>query len=699
MGLWAQISPPIASVSSLAETRFHPYTGQYPPLMEARSAGRNLFALILAAAFLAGTAADAATTRVQNQFLTGEIIPAPADGTANAAAISAARELQSGPRRAETPDLYGRRARLIAVSLGLSGPEAAKAEEFYRARAWTLAMKSGGGGLLRVEPNASRAALTASTQRARAAMRDPNWASAAPGALPVAGPPRVNWAEAKTPPLLTAPAPARKRVAVPAPAAPAPAQSLMSRLSFGLPEFLSLDREARISRLQDRSADYDRRARAITEKNTGDSASGWFRRQLLSAQSSFYAMGALVNDPSAMKRAASAAGESVVRGMFPDKAYAADHPGTWRAAIIDHLAASVDPKLRLLVSVSTIGAKKGLEDTMTVARAVERYDKRGSFWNAADAALAAGNLGLDIAGAVTPAAAARLAVREAASAPRSFLKTSGIRPDLAQTIETNYRRTAELEREYLTKKRSGAPAAELAALRKQSRELYQTNAVLQTEMPELREFFANAKPGDPASPAVMQVVAANMGTQLETVNGVRLANYTSLARDMKAGGVKPNPGKALDDGTLTGSGAHLMRDGSPHMVSVADRLTSGLVLLMTGYADAHRATKTMSGLMYEFEGVKNAARVPLSREVFSDVLTQNELMVPEVPLQNIKRVRSWRAEINPAAPGQLIFRYSEPLVAVEGLNPDALVTALKELPHSNTMRVAIPDQVEPFINR
>ncbi|MDE2143060.1 MAG: hypothetical protein KGJ84_11685 [Elusimicrobia bacterium] len=163
---------------------------------------------------------------------------------------------------------------------------------------------------------------------------------------------------------------------------------------------------------------------------------------------------------------------------------------------------------------------------------------------------------------------------------------------------------------------------------------------------------------------VMQAVAANMGVPLKTMpKGVRLAGRNSLGRDIEAGGVLPNPGKALDDGTITGTGAHLLRDGSPHMVSVADRLTGGAVLLMTGYADAHRVKKTLSGVMYEFEQVADAARIPPTREVFTDVLTQGETVVPQA----------------------------------EGA--DMILAELDAMPHNGTMRVEISSEADVHIRR
>lgn len=671
--------------------------------MEKRHVPGIFLALALTTVMVVAERTRAAETPIQVKFLVGERIPPPDPRAANSRAIQTARELQAGPHPGESPDAYGRRAQAVAVSLGLSGQDAAKAGALYRQRAlWQPAMRNG-GGFLRPGQGPSQAALNASN-KARAVMRHPDWPSAtADGAGPLMNPDarsQPRWAPVKTPPLLMA-LPKPKRTVVPAPEKPAREEgSALSRAAAGfrLPAFFSQSRSERIETLAGWSADYSRRADALTERSTGDSASGWFRRKLLQTQSAFYAAGALVNDPAAMKQAARAAGDSIGRGMFPEKIYETRHPGTWKSAAINALMDNVGPKGRIALSLGSIGVRQASDDAAGAYRAVAAYNDRGSFWSAADAVTATGVLGLDLA-SVTPAGVGRFGLRQVALAPRTFLKTSGIRRELAATLEANYRRTAELNQAYREGKRTGAPKARLAAIRDQSWELYHQNAAMQTEIPALRDYFKNAKPGDPASPEVMQVVAANMGGELETVSGVRLANYSSLQRDMRAGGIKPNPGKALDDGTMTGSAAHLLRDGSAHMVSVADRLTGGLVMLMTGYADASRATKTMSGIMYEFEGVPNAARVPLPREVFSDVLSQRELMVPEVPLRNIKRVRSWRAEVNPANESQLIFRYTEPLVPAEGLNADALVASLKSMPHPNSMRVEIPGELDPFINR
>lgn len=664
-------------------------------------AGRVFLALALMAASLAG--AQAAPTRVQNEFMTGAAIAAPAPTAANRSAVLAARELQAGPHPNETPDQYKRRAETIAISLGITTPEAIKKTgEYYRSRAWALAMRNGGGSLLSAPTN-HRAALTASNARARAVMGGVNWQSPAPDMLKptikTVQPARADWTAAKTPPLLMAPAP-RKRTVVPVPAATSSSgESLWSRVSAGfhVPAFLGQSREKRVRTLDSWSAGYTKSAEAITEKSTGDSASGWFKRKWIETQSGFYALGALVNNPPAVKQAANAAGTSIVIGMFPDKFYEAGHPGTWKSSIIRNLSEHIPLSLRAGYSVSKVVADQVSEDAAGAYHGVKKAYARNSFWNAADATMSVGTLGLDLA-SVTPAGALRTGLRTGVRAiPRAL---SGVTHESAEILTANYRRIAVINDEYRAAKMAGAPKAKLDELRVESQTLYDTNAHLQRDISGMREWFANAPAGEPLPPWIMGRLADNMGVPLQTLpKGVRLVKDTDFLRVVSNGGVKPNANKMLTDGSMTGSFAHLNKDGSAHIVSVAERLTSGNILLMTGYADALRADKTMSGIMYELQNVKNAARVPQTREVFNDVLSQGEYMVPEVPLENIKFIRSWVAEINPANTNQLIFRYSEPFVYTEGLDPKVLIDTLKTMPHNSSMRVAIPHDVEPFISR
>lgn len=658
--------------------------------MKIRLTARITVSFALAAACLAGTNAPCASTPAQTKFLAGEAVAPPDAKAANARVIHAARELQAGPQPGESPELYGRRAQGIGLALGLTNPEAIRAGEVYRNRAmWTGALKgSGGFG----GPGVNRQALAASGQRARAVMANPNWsAPTAVGQIPYrtgARPaPSAAAAFKRTP----AVPPMLRRREVPPPVKPVASEDGFFTKLRSIPGFLKKPAAERSRISYDRSAALFARAGAITEANSGDGVGAWFRRKGLQARGTLYALSGLLDDGPGMKKTVDAAGASIASGMFPEQGLKRALPGKASAYLIDTLSQHVPPKWRLLLGVSAVGAKTLSADAVASYRAVTKTSERASFWNAADAVMSVGVLGLDVAGMVSPAGALRNGVRGAVrTGPRAFLRKDGVRPELAAELEASYLRIEDINGQYRRRKIAGAPKEELDGLLAESASLSERNTRLQTEIPALRDYFKDAKPGDPASPEFMEVLAANMGVKVETVSGVRMGGYSSLKRDMGAGGIMPNPGKALDDGTITGSAAHLLRDGSPHLVSVADRLKGGLVLLMTGYADANRATKTMAGVMYEFEGVQHAARVPLSREVFRDAMSQGELMVPKVPLENIKYVRSWRAEINPANDRQLIYRSTDRVALDPTLDADAILEMLKNMPHRETMRIGIP---------
>lgn len=452
--------------------------------------------------------------------------------------------------------------------------------------------------------------------------------------------------------------------------------------------------------------DYNRRGNAITERSSGDSLLAWADRKRLKLQGTLSNLAGFVNDTEALGRSWSSVKNSVVAAVNRPA------PKLTFTQRLQQSAFSTVTSLFPGLALAAVSAVQVKDDGAAVVGAIKRYRAHPSNWTAADAALTTTGAAADVAGMATMGGAGALrrtvvvAADEVAAAgrfgriiPRPWLREAEIHPALAETLETHYRRTVELERQFASRKRAGAPRAELDAIREESWGQYRQGRDLQAQMPALRRYFETAVPGTPGSPEFMRAVATNMGTELETVNGMRLAGYGSLKRDIEAGGILPNPKKALDDGVLTGSGAHLLADGSPHMVSVADRLQGGLVLLMTGYADASRVRKIEEGIMYEFEGVQNAARLPATRQVFFDVLGQSELMVPSVPLERIRYVRAWRSRLNPTDPKQVIFEYTDRLPLDAASGADAVQGALKGLQPRNQMRIAIPDDTSRFTYR
>jgi len=691
---------PCTELLHLAKSRRRGYPSQMPPL---RTPASVLFVLFLAVS--AVSTARAASTP-QRLFLTGESLSAPQNSAPNARPIQAAREIQAGPHRGETAGSYGRRVEAAALALGLNAVEAAQAKKLYLGR-----MTGGGtrptGGSHTVDWTA---ALTNSRLRAGPLMHAPNWS--APTPLGPGG--RTNPALARAfpaarPSLVMQPAPKRRAAVVPPLTTSATSRPTPTRTPQGSYLGLLFSRNMGGSQKADTffswGADYNRRGNAITEKNSGDSLLAWANRKRLKLQGTLSNLSGVANDPDTYARAWKS-----VRGAIAEF----DKPRptlTFRQQQITNIFTSVNsvfPMLGVAVGLAPV-VQQGAVD---VSDAVQSCRAHTSKWNCADSGLKAAGpvadaVGLMTLGGSTVLRRGALAVADEALAagrfgkavPRRWLREAEINPALAETLETSYRRTEELEKQFSSRKRAGASRTELDAIREESWGQYRQARDMQTQIPALKRFFAEAEPGTPGSLEYMRVVAANMGTEVETVAGLRLASYGSLSRDIKAGGIMPNPKKALEDGTLTGSGAHLLADGSPHMVSVAGKLQPGLVLLMTGYADASRINKIEGGIMYEFEGVRNAARLPPTRQVFFDALEQDEIMVPSVPLDRIRHVRAWRSRLNPDKPGQVIFEYTDRLPIGASGDADALLAKLKGMSPRNMMHVEIPVDPSQFSYR
>ena len=492
-----------------------------------------------------------------------------------------------------------------------------------------------------------------------------------------------------------------------------------------------------------------RRMRAIADANTHEStngsASGWATHYAAAAASAYMSFNAFLNDGEAQARAIKSAPHAIaaaVRGAIEDSGPAAraareravDESGrrfrkdpSWSAAFDVERAAMKSAGDGMPGGGVIAGVLQDVvEDTVKAGKGIRTWYKTRDAWNALDATSGVARVvtevgvpgvgGAALKGTARVARAGEEAVEavtlaektvegtEAAGrfgkvAPRPMLEDAGAHPALAEALEVHYRRTAELEKQFKARKLAGAPREELDAIREESWEQYRQARDLQAQTPAMKEYFAKAKAGEPGSPEFMRFVATNMGTELETVDGVRLAGYNSLRRDLEAGGIMPNARKAAAPGTLSGSGTHLLADGSEHMVSIAERLQGGLVLLMTGYADASRVKKTEEGIMYEFEAVQNAARLPQTRQVFFDALGQNELMVPSVPADRIRYVRGWRSHLNPADPNQVIFEYTERVPLSPTADAAETEKAVRALAPVNQMRVAIPADNSRFIYR
>jgi hypothetical protein len=494
-----------------------------------------------------------------------------------------------------------------------------------------------------------------------------------------------------------------------------------------------------------------RRMKAVADANTHDStkgsASGWATHYAAAAASAYMRLNAFLSDGDAELRALKSAPRAIASAVRASIADSGPAAAAARARAGDEAGRRFrkDPSLSTALDVERAAMKQSgdyspipgariiagllqdvVEDTVKAGKGVRTWYRTKDAWNALDAtagvARVAAEVGVPGVGGAVVKGGSRVArageeaveLAEAAEttfesadaagrfgkvAPRPMLEEAGAHPAMAEALEIHYRRTEELEKQFLARRKAGASRAELDAIREDSWGQYRQARDLQAQLPAMKEYFAKAVPGEPGSPEFMRVVATNMGTKLETVNGVRLAGYNSLRRDLEAGGIMPNAKKAAAPGTLSGSGTHLLADGSEHMVSIAENLKGGLVLLMTGYADASRVKKTEEGIMYEFEAVQNAARLPPTRQVFFDQLAQDELMVPSVPVDRIRYVRAWRSHLNPANPHQIIFEYTDRVPLSPTADAAATEQALRSLKPTNQMPVEIPADVSQFTYR
>lgn len=636
-----------------------------------------------------------------SQFLLGAELGSPV--LLREPARSAA-EAQNGPRIGESYAAYGERLRRAGLALGLTPAQANAARDMYlrrHAARWRSSSP---------QPPSTGPNMRASKDRVARALRAPGWSARLPE--PVAAPSRrllPSEAAARVDPAIAAIMrdPPRRRGA-----APVPLRREPERSGGDLPTFWEWASGGRSGRDGHRdsyygwAARFNQRADSITRESTGDSAGGWLSRKSYRAAATASSLFGWLNDDEAPGRmwtgltgALTRAGNGLIDSVR-------ERPSRTALTL---LAVSADPKGFATRLAAADGERRGER----IGASITRAWRSGSTWDALDASYItvseAGEVASYAAG--VPALARKVVLRESLDAAaaasgaaqalprlpmRPWLVESGVNDSLGSVLEGNYRRLAELDRQFVSRRQSGAGAAELDAIREESWRLYAENRELQTNIPALREYFAaNPSPGTPGSRVFMEAVAANMGVELVTLpRGVRLAGVRSLRRDLDAGGILPNPNKATPEGQLTGSGAHLLLDGSPHMVSVAERLNPGIVLLMTGFADARRTEKITSGIIYEFEDVADAARLPDSRQVFHGALNQREYMVPQVPLDRIRRVRFWNAELNPSDSRELLFDFTEPVALSPGADAEAVMEALRAAPRPNRYRVRIPTEAE-----
>ncbi len=656
-------------------------------------------ALLLVFALGASTRVSAASFE-QTMFMTGAPFASP---VLLREPLRSAAEAQRGPNTGETRAAYGERLRRAGLALGLTPAQADAARDMYlrrHAARWTAATP---------RPPAVRPDLRATRGRVDRALRAPAWVARVPEPAPAST--RLllpSEASARLDPSIAAilrqSAPRRQPAVVPARREPA-------RAGGDLPTFWEWagggapGRDGHRASFYDWAARYNARADSITSESTGDSVGGWLSRKSYRLAASASSVFGWLNDDDAPGRMWNGLTETLGDAASGLGRAVRERPA--ESALIGFLAMS-DPGR----TASMIGAADGRRRGRLISASVSRAWDSGRTWDALDATYVATSEVAEVASyaAGVPALTRRVVIREALDsagdaaatglprlAPRAWLPEAGANDALARVLESNYRRLNELERQFVSRRAAGAPAAELDAIRDDSWRLYNANArELQPQIPALRDWFAaNPAPGTPGSRVYMEAVAANMGVELVTLpRGVRLAGERSLRRDLDAGGILPNPNKLTPDGELTGSGAHLLRDGSPHMVSVAERLNPGIVLLMTGYADARRLDKTTSGILYEFEGVADAARLPEARQIFHGALNQREYMVPQVPMDRVRRVSYWRAELNPSDARELFFDYTDSVALAPGADAEAIMAALRAAPRSNRYRVRVPTDAE-----
>jgi hypothetical protein len=709
----------------------------------------------LAIAALAPRGAAAVDSPLQHRYLTGESVPAAAPG-ASAAAVQSARDIQAGPRRGESPDAYGHRAREVGLQLGMTPVEATQAGDFYRRRAAFSAPTRGGsmpGG------RASAEQLARSKQRVGAQLHDPGWTSptAAPSYLLLHTGERTPAGRSSSFPLLSAPTP-HHVLAVP----PSPVRSAPPAHKPAAPArpWLTAKSSQWANWAYRTAADYNRRGNAITEQSSGDSWSGWFQRKGLKLVGSAASIGGFLIDPQVPDRLAKSALGAVRGAMSAERRRLTK--GTWKEILADEAVVASFA----LMPGANLGARMGMQEGKAIRGAIDRYKAHPSHWNMGNVGYESSGVVMDVAGlaaAGAPSLLRRGAVLAAGEAieladaaliareaelgetavdglasgvrrgeraagaparpapgrdpepvvnadgethvhrdgpvtPRKFLVDGEAHPALAQALETNYQRIAELERQYDRLWEAGAGRERLDPIRQESWRLHDENAqVLQPQIPSLAKIFAvKLEPGTPFPHEVMEAAAANMGVPLEIADeAVQFGSENSILRVLgkKDGvyeGLMPNKTKLGREGKLPGTGDHLLNDGSAHMVSIARDINGGIILLVTGYADARRVKPITEGVLYELEAVADAAPLPPTRQVFHGPLAQNELMVPKVPFDRIKRVRAWKAGLDPADPRRVVFEYTEPLPVGANPDPAALLQRLKAGPYNNRKVVEIP---------
>lgn len=663
--------------------------------------GRSFFFLLVLASLPVTAPRAGAADVTQLQFMSGGDVGPPALLREPA---RGAAEAQRGPRPGEARAAYGERVRRAGLAIGLTPAQANAARDFYlRRHAARMPAAT-------PRPPASRwnQNQQAAIKRVTPVLRRPDWIAPPPERDPT--PARrllPSEAAARLDPSIAAlmRSSSRRRVAAAVPPVREPAAKERT-----LPTAWQWMNGRGSGRGETRdkyygfAAAYNRRADSITRESTGDSVGGWLSRKSYRFAAGASSIVGWINDDAAPGRIWKGLTGAVNSANAGLSSAVRDRPG--QSAVL-FLAAAIAP----MPAVTRLASAEGDRRGKRVAASISRAAKTGNTWDVLDATYDTTTEVAEVASYATgvPAFMRRAALRESLEAagdaaaaglprvaPRPWLTEAGTNDALAAVLETNYRRLDELNRQLLSRGKAGATKAELDAIRGEHWKLYGENARMQREIPELRDWFkSNPSPGTPGSRVFMEAVAANMGVPLATLpRGVRLASTNSLRRDLDAGAILPNPGKVAPKDKMTGSGAHLLLDGSPHMVSVAERLNGGIVLLMTGYADASRVNKTTRGILYEFEEVADAARLPEARQVFHGPLNQLEHMVPQVPMDRVRRVRFWNAELNPADSREILFDYTEPVLLAPGADAEAIVAALEKARRPNRFRVTIPNKAE-----
>jgi GGDEF domain-containing protein len=251
--------------------------------------------------------------------------------------------------------------------------------------------------------------------------------------------------------------------------------------------------------------------------------------------------------------------------------------------------------------------------------------------------------------------------------PVDLTVAAGVDPvlagELGPRISARYERLAELKREYERELRGRNPSVEkLDAMREEYAGLRKLNVEDQTHLAAAQN--ASWNPGDPLTAKVFDMMAANMGARVETLSVVRDDSPNALKRLFSNEGIAPNRSQTTRDFDV--SGTHLNEYGSGHVVSVAEKLNTGMAILSMGLDGANLRLK---GIMLESAPVPGA-KVP---DIFlkyggrpgEGALRQQEVLVTDIAEGSIAGARLRKivnldgSDVTEVKAGRYLFRYSD----------------------------------------